>query len=114
MEKLIPWSGSEAVCPKCGTGVLGAMYCRGDYSRPFSCRIRDQEHMHRTCPLCQYERCEHPADVPRAGEGNQRSTVAEVAARMKPGESPTVLGALRAAADAFGEDTPAPRTGEGK
>lgn len=33
----------------------------------------------------------------------RRSTVEEVAARMKPGESPAVLTALRVASDAFGE-----------
>ena len=33
----------------------------------------------------------------------RRSTVAEVAQRMKPGESPAVLAALRTASDAFGE-----------
>ena len=50
------------VCPKCGSGDVGLIYCKGNYSCSHYPPLETIEHMVHHCERCHYEWYSKPLD----------------------------------------------------
>lgn len=61
-ENFPPYSGSNAICPKCLTSKPKTAFCRGNLA---GCKNGGSEHLHRLCMTCGFDWPETPADQQR-------------------------------------------------